>query len=207
LGQQWMTIASKANRRGQPRTGPPHTATGAGSSSNARSWTQASQATWTPPGTSTGASARPTTVQVVTATTASSSGRPTASRPPTTAVVSPTASLDRTTTTVRRPSGGVGADGHGQERAVLDRRLDPGRLAAAQPRHGWQAGHVGAGLDHHRNPDTQKGFADAHGQRPFMVTSFADGTKLSLEAAVLANATGFKVCPTGNGGASAAPRP
>jgi predicted homoserine dehydrogenase-like protein len=55
------------------------------------------------------------------------------------------------------------------------------------------AGNVKGFLDHHRNPDTQKGFADAHGQRPFMVTSFADGTKLSLEAAVLANATGFKV--------------
>ena len=55
------------------------------------------------------------------------------------------------------------------------------------------AGNVKGFLDHHRNPDTQQGFADAHGQRPFMVTSFADGTKLSLEAAVLANATGFKV--------------
>ena len=49
----------------------------------------------------------------------------------------------------------------------------------------------------HRNPDTQKGFADAHGQRPFMVTSFADGTKLSLEATTLANATGFKVTKPG----------
>jgi len=55
------------------------------------------------------------------------------------------------------------------------------------------AGNVKGFLDHRRNPDTQKGFADAHGQRPFMVTSFADGTKLSLEATVLANATGFKV--------------
>lgn len=55
------------------------------------------------------------------------------------------------------------------------------------------AGNVKGFLDHHRNPDTQKGFADAHGQRPFMVTSFADGTKLSLEATTLANATGFKV--------------
>jgi predicted homoserine dehydrogenase-like protein len=55
------------------------------------------------------------------------------------------------------------------------------------------AGNVKGFLDHHRDPDTQKGFADAHGQRPFMVTSFADGTKLSLEAATLANATGFKV--------------
>lgn len=55
------------------------------------------------------------------------------------------------------------------------------------------AGNVKGFLDHRRNPDTQKGFADANGQRPFMVTSFADGTKLSLEATVLANATGFKV--------------
>jgi predicted homoserine dehydrogenase-like protein len=55
------------------------------------------------------------------------------------------------------------------------------------------AGNVKGFLDHRRTPDTQKGFADAHGQRPFMVTSFADGTKLSLESTVLANATGFKV--------------
>ncbi len=59
------------------------------------------------------------------------------------------------------------------------------------------AGNVKGFLDHHRNPDTQKGFADAHGQRPFMVTSFADGTKLSLEATTLANATGFKVTKPG----------
>ena len=59
------------------------------------------------------------------------------------------------------------------------------------------AGNVKGFLDHHRNPDTQKGFADAHGQRPFMVTSFADGTKLSLEATTLANATGFRVAKPG----------
>ena len=64
------------------------------------------------------------------------------------------------------------------------------------------AGNVKGFLDHHRNPDTQKGFADAHGQRPFMVTSFADGTKLSLEATVLANATGFKVRRRGMEGPS-----
>ena len=59
------------------------------------------------------------------------------------------------------------------------------------------AGNVKGFLDHHRNPETQQGFADEHGQRPFMVTSFADGTKLSLEAATLANATGFKVTKPG----------
>ena len=59
------------------------------------------------------------------------------------------------------------------------------------------AGNVKGFLDHHRNPDTQQGFADAHGMRATMVTSFADGTKLSLEATTLANATGFKVTRPG----------
>ena len=59
------------------------------------------------------------------------------------------------------------------------------------------AGNVKGFLDHHRNPDTQQGFADAHGMRANMVTSFADGTKLSLEATTLANATGFKVAKPG----------
>jgi predicted homoserine dehydrogenase-like protein len=58
-------------------------------------------------------------------------------------------------------------------------------------------GNVKGFLDHHRNPDTQQGFADAHGMRASMVTSFADGTKLSLEATTLANATGFKVTRPG----------
>jgi predicted homoserine dehydrogenase-like protein len=59
------------------------------------------------------------------------------------------------------------------------------------------AGNVKGFLDHHRNPGTQQGFADAHGMRANMVTSFADGTKLSLEATTLANATGFKVAKPG----------
>jgi predicted homoserine dehydrogenase-like protein len=59
------------------------------------------------------------------------------------------------------------------------------------------AGNVKGFLDHHRNPDTQQGFADAHGLRSVMAASFADGTKLSLEATTLANATGFKVTKPG----------
>src|SRR5512132_2525975 len=54
---------------------------------------------------STGARARPATTQVIAATNASSSGSPTASSPPTAVVVSETASVDRATSTVRRPSG------------------------------------------------------------------------------------------------------
>ena len=47
--------------------------------------------------------------------------------------------------------------------------------------------------DPYRNPTTQKGFADKWGQNPAMVTSFADGSKISFEEAIVANATGFKV--------------
>jgi predicted homoserine dehydrogenase-like protein len=47
--------------------------------------------------------------------------------------------------------------------------------------------------DPYRNPTTQQGFAEQWGQNPAMVTSFADGTKISFEQAIVANATGFKV--------------
>jgi predicted homoserine dehydrogenase-like protein len=39
----------------------------------------------------------------------------------------------------------------------------------------------------------QKGFADKWGQNPAMVTSFADGSKISFEQTIAANATGFVV--------------
>ena len=42
-------------------------------------------------------------------------------------------------------------------------------------------------------PTTQKGFAEKWGQNPAMVTSFADGSKISFEQAIVANATGFVV--------------
>jgi len=47
--------------------------------------------------------------------------------------------------------------------------------------------------DPYRNPTTQKGFADKWGQNPAMVTSFADGSKISFEQTIAANATGFVV--------------
>ena len=47
--------------------------------------------------------------------------------------------------------------------------------------------------DPYRNPTTQAGFAARWGQTPHMVTSFADGTKISFEQASVANATGMKV--------------
>jgi predicted homoserine dehydrogenase-like protein len=47
--------------------------------------------------------------------------------------------------------------------------------------------------DFYRNPTTQKGFAEAWHQSPHMVTSFADGTKISFEQALVANATGMTI--------------
>ena len=47
--------------------------------------------------------------------------------------------------------------------------------------------------DPYRNPSTQKAFAEKWGQNPAMVTSFADGSKISFEQAIVANATGMVV--------------
>ena len=47
--------------------------------------------------------------------------------------------------------------------------------------------------DRYRNPTTQKGFAERWGQNPSMVTSFADGSKVSFEQAIVANACGLQV--------------
>jgi len=55
------------------------------------------------------------------------------------------------------------------------------------------AGNIKGLQDHYRTPETQKGFAEQHHITPMMATSFADGTKISMENAVVANATGFKV--------------
>lgn len=54
------------------------------------------------------------------------------------------------------------------------------------------AGNIKGLQDYYRTPETQKGFAEAHGLSPEMATSFADGTKISMENAIVANATGFK---------------
>jgi predicted homoserine dehydrogenase-like protein len=47
--------------------------------------------------------------------------------------------------------------------------------------------------DPYRNPTTQQGFAERWGQNPTMVTSFADGSKVSFEQSIVANACGLKV--------------
>ncbi|NSW50937.1 MAG: NAD(P)-dependent oxidoreductase [Anaerolineae bacterium] len=59
--------------------------------------------------------------------------------------------------------------------------------------------------DPYRNPTTQEGFARQWNQKPHMVTSFADGTKVSFEMSVIANATGMRAPKRGLNGFDLAP--
>jgi predicted homoserine dehydrogenase-like protein len=59
--------------------------------------------------------------------------------------------------------------------------------------HAVAAGNLKGMVDYYRTPETQRAFAEKNGQDARKVTSFADSTKLSMEATVLANATGFHV--------------
>jgi len=51
--------------------------------------------------------------------------------------------------------------------------------------------------DPYRNPTTQEAFAKRWGQKAHMVTSFADGSKISFEQAIVANATGMSIAQRG----------
>lgn len=53
-------------------------------------------------------------------------------------------------------------------------------------------GQIKGFLNHYRNPQTQQEFAEKHKQKAAMVASFADGSKLALESAIMGNATGFQ---------------
>ncbi|WP_166268440.1 NAD(P)H-dependent oxidoreductase [Marinobacter caseinilyticus] len=59
------------------------------------------------------------------------------------------------------------------------------------------AGNLKGFYDVHRTPETQKAFAEANNQKPHMMTSFVDGTKLSMELTVTGNALGFGVAKRG----------
>jgi predicted homoserine dehydrogenase-like protein len=58
--------------------------------------------------------------------------------------------------------------------------------------HPVAAGNIKGMVDYYRTPETQRAFAEKNDQDARKVTSFADATKLSMEATVLANATGFR---------------
>lgn len=55
------------------------------------------------------------------------------------------------------------------------------------------AGNLKGFYDRYRTPETQRAFALEHDKDPRMMTSFVDGTKLSMELSVIANGTGFGV--------------
>lgn len=60
--------------------------------------------------------------------------------------------------------------------------------------------------DPYRNPTTQEAFARQWGQKPHMVASFADGSKISFEQAIVANATGMRVAKRGMLGPAVPPK-
>ena len=91
-------------------------------------------------------------------------------------------------------AGVVVTDMAGDQPGVLMDLFDEVRMLGFRP---IMAGDIKSLLDHRRTPETQRGFAEATFQRPKMVTSFADGTKISAEMAVVANATGFGVAVRG----------
>ncbi len=59
--------------------------------------------------------------------------------------------------------------------------------------------------DPYRNPTTQIEFARKWGQKPEMVSSFADGSKISFEQAIVANGTGMRVAKRGMHGPAVPP--
>jgi predicted homoserine dehydrogenase-like protein len=85
----------------------------------------------------------------------------------------------------------------GDEPAVAMNLIRFVRMIGLQP---VMAGNIKGFLNHHRNPETQQGFAEQWGQNPHKVASFADGTKLAAECTVLANASGFGVVQRGMAG-------
>lgn len=59
------------------------------------------------------------------------------------------------------------------------------------------SGNIKALQDPFRTPETQRAFAEKWGQKPHMVTSFADGTKIAFEQALVANAFDMRVAKRG----------
>jgi predicted homoserine dehydrogenase-like protein len=66
-------------------------------------------------------------------------------------------------------------------------------------------GNIKGFQDYHRTPETQAEFARRSGQKPVMITSYTDGTNMSFEQAVVANATGMRVARRGMLGPVVAP--
>lgn len=54
------------------------------------------------------------------------------------------------------------------------------------------AGNIKTVLDHYRTPQTQEKWANENNQSPYLATTAVDGTKIAMEMATVANATGLK---------------
>ena len=88
----------------------------------------------------------------------------------------------------------------------------PGRRGQPPPLREGPRGAAGA-LRQHQGPagplpqrrPPRRRFAERWGQNPAMVTSFADGTKVCFEQAVVANATGMTVAKRGMHGYTVEP--
>ena len=94
-------------------------------------------------------------------------------------------------------AGVVLTDTDGDQPGVLMNLVREAQMLGFRP---ILAGNIKSLLDHYRTPETQKAFADAVFQRPKMITSFADGTKIAAEMATLGNALGFGVSVRGMAG-------
>ena len=83
----------------------------------------------------------------------------------------------------RRRAGVVLTDMAGDQPAVLMNLVrEVADCSGSRP---ILAGNIKSLLDHYRTPETQKAFAEAVFQRPKMITSFADGTKIAAEMAIV----------------------
>lgn len=91
-------------------------------------------------------------------------------------------------------AGVVFTQAEGDQPAVLMRIFRYVRQVGFKP---VMVGNIKSLIDARRTPVTQAAFAKAHWQRPKMITSFADGSKIAFEMATIANATGFPVAKRG----------
>ena len=87
-------------------------------------------------------------------------------------------------------AGVIYTQGDGDQPAVLMNLIREVKMWGFKP---ILAGNIKSLIDARRTPETQKAFAEAHFQRPKMITSFADGTKIAMEMATIGNAVGFGV--------------
>jgi len=90
--------------------------------------------------------------------------------------------------------GVIFTQGDGDQPAVLMRIYRQVKQMGFKP---VMVGNIKSLIDPRRTPQTQAAFAKAHWQKPKMITSFADGSKIAFEMATIANATGFPVAKRG----------